>query len=231
MNAFVPVRALSAEHVLFNILAHIVDNWFRAHFVKYVTQNQVYINLKYCLYQQIYDILQTINTFINTGNFNKLLTSTLQRRHHERKGVSNHRRLDCLLNDLSRRRSKKTSKLRVTGLCHGNDRWPVDSPHKGPGTRKMFPFDYVIMNFDEVLYMGVNKGVPLTADIHLLCIIIYKSIPYKQKAIRCLANLTLNGTLTLSIHDQSFGFNLPQLNRYCYCVAYTFTMLFIQWPK
>ena len=36
-----------------------------------------------------------------------------------------------------------TSKLRVTGLCEGN--WPVNSPHKGPVTRKMFPFDDAIM--------------------------------------------------------------------------------------
>ena len=34
--------------------------------------------------------------------------------------VSNHRRLDCLLNCLSRRRSKKTWKLCVTGICEGN---------------------------------------------------------------------------------------------------------------
>ena len=44
-----------------------------------------------------------------------------------------------------RRRSKKTSKLRVTGLCVGNSPGPVNSPHKGPVTRKMFPFDDVIM--------------------------------------------------------------------------------------
>ena len=43
----------------------------------------------------------------------------------------------------SRRRSKKTSKLRVTGLCEGNS--PVNSPHKWPVTRKIFPFDDVIM--------------------------------------------------------------------------------------
>ena len=41
-------------------------------------------------------------------------------RHSERYGVSNHRRLDCLLNCLFRRRSKKTSKLRATGHCDGN---------------------------------------------------------------------------------------------------------------
>ena len=27
----------------------------------------------------------------------------------------------------------------------GIHRWPVNSPHKGPVTRKLFPFDYVIM--------------------------------------------------------------------------------------
>ena len=44
----------------------------------------------------------------------------LQWRHNESDGVSNHRRLHCLLNCWFRRRSKKTSKLRVTGLCAGN---------------------------------------------------------------------------------------------------------------
>ena len=48
-------------------------------------------------------------------------------------------------NRLFRRRSRKTSKLRVTGLCAGNSPGPVNSPHKGPVTRKMFPFDDVIM--------------------------------------------------------------------------------------
>ena len=43
---------------------------------------------------------------------------TFHRRHNERDGVWNHQRLDCLLNLVFR--SKKTSKLRVTGLCEGN---------------------------------------------------------------------------------------------------------------
>ena len=46
--------------------------------------------------------------------------SSLQWRHNERDGVSNHRRLDCLLNRLFRHRTKKTSKFHVTGLCEGN---------------------------------------------------------------------------------------------------------------
>ena len=45
---------------------------------------------------------------------------SLQWRHNERDGVSNHQLHDCLLNRLFRRRSKKTSNLRVSGLCMGN---------------------------------------------------------------------------------------------------------------
>ena len=44
---------------------------------------------------------------------------TLQWRHNEHGGVWNHQPHDCLLNRLFKCRSKKTSKLRVTGLCEG----------------------------------------------------------------------------------------------------------------
>ena len=64
---------------------------------------------------------------------------TLRWRHNEHGSVSYNQHHDCLLNRLFRRRWKKTSKLRVTGLCAGN------SPHKWPVTRKLFPFDDVIM--------------------------------------------------------------------------------------
>ena len=47
------------------------------------------------------------------------LFSALQWRHNERQSVSNHQCFDCLLNRLFRRRSKETSKLRITGLCDG----------------------------------------------------------------------------------------------------------------
>ena len=49
-----------------------------------------------------------------------LLSHSLQLRHNGRNSVSNHQPHDCLLNRLFRRRSKKTSKLRVTGFCAGN---------------------------------------------------------------------------------------------------------------
>ena len=45
---------------------------------------------------------------------------TLQSCHNGHDSVSNHQPHDCLLSRLFRCRSKKTSKLRVTGLCAGN---------------------------------------------------------------------------------------------------------------
>ena len=53
----------------------------------------------------------------------KLMNDTiwsLQWRHNERHGVSNHRHLACFFHLLFRQPSKKTSKLRVIGLCEGN---------------------------------------------------------------------------------------------------------------
>ena len=47
-------------------------------------------------------------------------THTLQWRHNGCDGVTNHQRHDCLIDHLFGRISKKTSKLRATGLCAGN---------------------------------------------------------------------------------------------------------------
>ena len=69
----------------------------------------------------------------------------LQWRHNDHGGVANHQPHGCLLNRLFRRRSEKTSKLRVTGLCAGNSPGPVNSPHKGQVMQKMVPFDDAIM--------------------------------------------------------------------------------------
>ena len=48
------------------------------------------------------------------------LLHSLQWRHNHRDGASSHQPQDCLLNRLFRRKSKKASTLRVTGLCEEN---------------------------------------------------------------------------------------------------------------
>ena len=89
------------------------------------------IQTNYAVYMTIYCNLYSSQCF------------SLQWRHNEHNGVSNYRRLECLLNRLSGHRSKKTSKLCVTGFCDGNS--PLNSPHKGPVTQRMLPFDDIIV--------------------------------------------------------------------------------------
>ena len=58
----------------------------------------------------------------STGNkpLSEWMVVSLLWRRNGRDSVSNHQPRDCLLDRLFRRRSKKTSKLRVTGLCAWN---------------------------------------------------------------------------------------------------------------
>ena len=51
--------------------------------------------------------------------------NTLHWHHNDHDGVSNHQPHDCLVNRLFRRMSKKTFKLRVTGLCVRNSPGPA----------------------------------------------------------------------------------------------------------
>ena len=70
---------------------------------------------------------------------------TLQWRHNGHDGVSNHQPHDCFLNrysDADQRKHQSSAPLAFVRRIH---RGSVNSPHKGPVTRKMFPFDDVIM--------------------------------------------------------------------------------------
>ena len=62
-----------------------------------------------------------------------LFSLSLRWRHNELDGVSDHQPRDCLLNLLFRRRSKITSKLRVTGLCAGNSPGTGEFPAQKAG--------------------------------------------------------------------------------------------------
>ena len=59
--------------------------------------------------------------------------TTLQWRHNEHDGVSDHQPHECLLNDVFRLKSKKTSKIRATGFCAGNSPVPSKVPAQRAG--------------------------------------------------------------------------------------------------
>ena len=86
----------------------------------------------------------------------QLLFSPLQWHHDGCDGISNHWRLGCILNSLSQRRSKKISKLHPLAFVRGIHWWPMNSPHKGPVTRKMLPFDDVIMHNKPTLCTSIT---------------------------------------------------------------------------
>ena len=67
-------------------------------------------------------LLAELQDFIRSNSHHSptLASISLQWRHNGRDGVSNHQPHYCLLNRLFRHKSKKTPKLRVTGLCEGN---------------------------------------------------------------------------------------------------------------
>ena len=70
-----------------------------------------------------------------------------QWRHNEHDSVSDHQPHHCLLNRLFRsftdqRKHKSSASL---AFVRGIQRWPANSPNKGLVTRKMFPFEGVIM--------------------------------------------------------------------------------------
>ena len=84
----------------------------------------------------------------------KVNAYTLRRRQKESDGVSNPRRLDSLVNHLFSHRSKKISKLRVTGLCERNP--PVTGGFHSQRASKAETFDDVIMN---VITCGIRRCI------------------------------------------------------------------------
>ena len=78
--------------------------------------------------------------------FGKWRPFSLQWRHNGHDGVSNHWPDSRLfLNFCLGADQRKHQSYASLAFVRANHRWPVDSPHKGPVQRKMFPFDDVIM--------------------------------------------------------------------------------------
>ena len=92
-------------------------------------------------------------------------------RHNGQDSAWNHQPHHCLLNHLFIRRSKKTSKLRVTGLFVGNSPGTDEFPEQMAVTRKMYPFDDVIMSlksqYEHPLVSLYSKNSLFFFYIHL----------------------------------------------------------------
>ena len=87
---------------------------------------------------RVVDLLWNIAYILNAMN-------SLRWRHNGRDDVSDHQPHDCLLNVYSGADQRKLQSSASLVFVRGIHRGPVNSPHKGPVTRKVFPFDDVIM--------------------------------------------------------------------------------------
>ena len=96
-----------------------------------------------------------------TSQFRWASWYSLQWRHNERDGVSNHQPHDCLINPLFRHRSRKHQNSASLAYVRGIHRSPANSPHKWPVTRKMFPFHDIIM-FEDFRAYGKLKQFRLS---------------------------------------------------------------------
>ena len=96
----------------------------------------------------------------------------LQWRHNGRDSLSDYQLHDCYLNRLFRHRSKKTSKLRATGLSAGNSPEAGEIPAQMASNAKMFPFDDVIMPMKKNIgefYLVVAKQLVVNPRTFVVC--------------------------------------------------------------
>ena len=113
-----PVHALCLTNMHFVILRKFPS--LAAHFGNTVYNMRTQNAWLHASETSVYVSPQCVLLSSSTGVLKNGLYVTLLCRHNELNVVSNLRSLDGLLDRLLRRKSKKTWKLRVTGLCAGN---------------------------------------------------------------------------------------------------------------
>ena len=103
-------------------------------------------------------------------------------RHNGHDSVSNHQRYDCLLNRLSDADQRKHQSPASLAFVREIHRGPVNFPHKWPVTRKMFPFDDVIMRKAMQILIVSNQIVTnrrITSTWAIMYIHITSQVPVK----------------------------------------------------
>ena len=91
---------------------------------------------------------------------------TLQWHHNGHDSVSNHQPHDCLLNRWFRLRSKKTSKLRVTGLCVRNSPGTGEFPAQmASNAENVWWRHHAIMWYDDWDTIKIQWGVVIRWSI------------------------------------------------------------------
>ena len=127
--------------------------------------------------------MQTCSYFtscVRLFNTTCITTRSLQWRHNEHDGVSNHQPHDCLLNRFFRRRSKKTPKLHLIGLCAGNSPVTGEVP-----AQRASDAENVSIWWRHHVYKAFNKRVFFDETPQLLGIVFPQRISPTANAAWC----------------------------------------------
>ena len=106
--------------------------------------------------------------------------------------------------DADQRKHQSPASLAIVRGIH---RGPVNSPHKWPVTRKMFPFDYVIMQYTTTEYLLINhkhwRAAILASSLELSMIYLVNDRECDDISLRLGANINHTYTCIYTVHLHS----------------------------
>ena len=140
---------------------------------------------------------------VNTAHEEYQCIETLHWRHRELDGGSNHQAHNWLLNRLFGRRSKKTPKLRVTGLFVGNSPVTGDFPANWASNAENVSIwwrhhECVKHNQSVCIYHGVH-AVENTLNVLMHCAV---ARPWLYPCLQCISSLLTIGALLFDLSSK-----------------------------
>ena len=150
---------------------------------------QIYHLCNICFHRRSPDFLLVLSVTFG-------MDISLQWRNNGHDGVSNHQPHDCLLKRLFKRKCQSSASL---AFVRGIHEWPVNSTHKRPVTRKMFPFDDIIM-LSHLLFSSSN-WTQIKSYSRLRCSLSFTSVWYFCMARRRFISFSLINLSNLDVRS------------------------------
>ena len=144
--------------------------------------------------------------------------TVLQWSHNGRDGISNHQHHDCLFNHLFRCRSKKTSKLRVTGLCAGNSPVTGEFPAQMASNTENISIWWRHHGFDTDRTGSSSIQIQTYQGLFIL-------LRNVRRDSCCHGPLSLTIFRQASMVDNNFDLPSPVQERHCY-IFYPYTKFY-----
>ena len=198
------------------------DKWLQRHVLStFMWLSAFMLSLRYDAIQYVIQDLERPRVISSGTVYQESIT--LKWRHNGRDGASNHQPHNCLLNRLFRCRSKKTSKLRVTGLRAGNSPVTGEFPAQMASNAEIVSIwwyhePFLQWRFNHRLYAA------------------HSAVSFHHQVNECTGFIVLNWRrhlcgLPQSMHDclcsLEYNRNIEMLFRWCcFCTLFTIQLFY-----